>query len=145
MDELRNTYPWYAPAKFLRGEYQDEAEMDPSLIQNIFLHLAMGEKRIIKEISAVLVPASKERAAVVFVDNAERIIYGQLYFSGPGKEERISSFVRDTMTSIDEEYKKEAATALKQKRGFPQADAALRKIKEVIGLKVNEYEREADR
>ena len=145
MDELRNTYPRYAPAKFLRGEYQYEAEMDPSLIQNIFLHLAMGEKRIIKEISAVLVPASKERAAVVFVDNAERIIYGQLYFSGPGKEERISSFVRDTMTSIDEEYKKEAATALKQKRGFPQADAALRKIKEVIGLKVNEYEREADR
>jgi spermidine synthase len=145
MDELRNSYPWYAPGKFLRGEQQSEAESEPSLIQNTFLHLAMGGKRIVKEISAVLVPVSKERAAVVIVDNAERVIYGQLYFSGPGKESRISSFARDTMTAIGDEYKKEAEAAVKQKRNFPEAAATLRKIKEVVLLKVKEYEKEADK
>jgi len=145
MNELRNGYPWYAPAKFLRGEYQSEAETNPSLIQSTFLHLTMGGKRIVKEISAVLVPVSKERAAVVFVDNAERVIYGQLYFSGPGKEARISGFVRDTMTAIADEYKKEAEIAVKQKRNFPEAGATLSKVKEVVFLKVKEYEKEADK
>jgi spermidine synthase len=145
MDELRNSYPWYAPAKFLRGEYRSEAETEPSLIQNTFLHLASGGKKIIKEISVVLAPASKERAAVVFVDNQEKIIYAQLYFSGPGKEERISRFVSDAMTAIGEEYKKEAAAAVKEKRNFPEAGATLRKIKEVVLLKVKEYEKEAEK
>jgi spermidine synthase len=145
MGELRNAYPWYAPAKFLRGEQQSEAETEPSLIRNTFLHLALGKKRIVKEISAVLVPVSPERAAIVFVDNAERVIYGQLYFSGPGKEEPMSRFVRDTMTAIDDAYKKEAEISMKQKRDFPQADVTLRKIKDVVLLKVKEYAKEADR
>jgi hypothetical protein len=49
------------------------------------------------------------------------------------------------VVSVGDEYKKEAAIALKQKQDFPQADAALRKIKEVILVKVKEYEKDADK
>jgi spermidine synthase len=139
MDQLENNYSSYAPGRFLINEYQSEAASTPRLLQKeVFNFLAEGGKTVVKEISAVLAPVNKERAAVMFVDNDARIVYGQLYVSGPGKEAFIDRFVQDTMMAIRTAYQEEAFSALRGKRRFPEADATLRKIKEIIQFKVQE-------
>lgn len=141
MTELDRKYMGFAPARFLRSEYQSIAETAPRLLQKTVLRLLAGDgKGIVKEISAVLAPVSSERSAVVFVDNDDRIIYGQLYVSGPGKEQFITLFVDDVLASVNAAYEKEAAVASKGRGGFPDADATLRAVREVILNKVKERE-----
>jgi hypothetical protein len=72
---------------------------------------------------------------------------GQVNAAAPAKVRLIPCGLRRANRILSSllNIKREAAAAMKQKRGFPQADAALPKIKEVISLKVKEYEREADK
>ena len=144
MDELERRYPRYAPARFLETEYRSAAEKTPTLIQKVTLHLLAGEKLVVKEISAVEAPVGPERSAVVFVDNDARVIYGQLYVSGPRKAEFIARFVRDVMGSIEKVYGEAALVAQSGKGQFPDADATLHAIREIISSKVKENEKKAD-
>jgi spermidine synthase len=134
---LDNKYPWFAPGRFLKQEYEDELSKVPTLLQNVSLIL-LNEKgapiRLV--ISAVIVRVSKVRAAAVFVDNAARVIYGQRYFSGNNLDKTISGFVSGVMAAIRTVYERETQIAVSRGRRFPAADPTKKKIKGVIIEKI---------
>jgi spermidine synthase len=139
MEELDRKYPRFAPVQFLKGETMATLEGEPKLLQKTALIL-LSEKgaKIRVEISAVLVPVSKERASVVFVDNDARVIYGELYFSGHNKDQSINQFTDDVMAGIRASYHHDAMNALRQGGQLPNASGTLRKVKEVITAKIEE-------
>ena len=100
---------------------------------------------LIKEISAVVAGVSRERSAVVIVDNDEKVIYGQLYVSGPRKDEFIKQFAAAVIAEIDATYQQAAATAMRNQRTFPDADGTLNAVREIIFRKIRENEKKADR
>ena len=139
MEELDKRFPGYAPARFLKNEYQTALSMNPTLLQKTaFVLVNEGGTKIVTEISAVLVPISKERASVMFVDNRARAIYGQLYVSRMNKEQDIKEFVNDVIASIRAAYYQESVNVPVQGSGFPLAQPTLAKIKGVIASKVLE-------
>jgi len=137
MEELDKRFPGYAPARFLKNEYQTALSMTPTLLQKTaFVMMNEAGAKMVTEISAVLVPISKERASVMFVDNRARVIYGQLYVSGMNKEQDIKEFVNDVIASIRAAYYQESINVAVQGTGFPLARPTLAKIKGVIASKV---------
>jgi spermidine synthase len=139
MGKLDRQYPQFAPARFLKNETLAAIGREPKLLQRVGLILLNETGATIRvEISAVLVPVSEERASVVFVDNNARVVYGELYFSGPKKEEAIRQLVNEVMVGIHTAYHYEALNALQQGNRFPLAALTLRKIRELIAAKVKE-------
>jgi spermidine synthase len=134
---LDNKYPWFAPGRFLKQQYEAELSKVPSLLQNISLIL-LNEKgapiRLV--ISAVIVRVSKVRAAAVFVDNAARDIYGQRYFSGSDLDKTIAGYVSGVMAAIRSVYERETQIAVSRGRKFPAADPTKKKIRGVILEKI---------
>ncbi len=134
---LDNKYPWFAPGRFLKQQYEAELSKVPSLLQNISLIL-LNEKgapiRLV--ISAVIVRVSKVRAAAVFVDNAARDIYGQRYFSGSDLDKTIAGYVSGVMAAIRSIYERETQIAVSRGRKFPAADPTKKKIRGVILEKI---------
>ena len=64
---LARQYPWYAPGRFLGTEYEAAAALAPRPLQAAaFQMVSDSGTRIVVEISAVLVPVSRTRAAVMF-------------------------------------------------------------------------------
>jgi len=137
MRELDQKYPWYAPGRFLKTEYQTALAMEPRLLQQSAFRLAneKGEP-VVVEISAVLVPVSKTRASIMFVDNRVRIVYGQLYVNEYGQGDFVNRFVDDVLAAMRAAYQKEAENSLRQGRALPAASETLQKMKDVIGSKV---------
>ena len=88
------------------------------------------------EISAVVVRVGEERAAVIFVDNAAKIIYGQIYISGPDLDRSINKFSHDVMTSIQAIYSREVQIALGGGKASPSLEPTMRRIKHIIEEKV---------
>ncbi len=137
MEELDKKFPGYAPARFLRDEVQRALSLEPRLLQKTaFLLLDERGLTSVTEISAVLVPISKERASIMFVDNKARVIYGQLYVSDYDKNQFVGHFVNDVMTHIRAVYQKEVETGLGLERPLPFAKPVLRKIRETIAAEV---------
>ena len=97
---------------------------------------AMGNKKAI-EISAVIARVSQERAAVMFVDNAARKIFGQRYFSGINLDERMGEFAKEVFSHIEKRYRAETQMALKDGKHFAEANLSMAKIKESIREKCN--------
>jgi spermidine synthase len=133
MEELDKAFPGYAPARFLKNEYQTVLSMSPTLLEKTAFILANESgAKIVTEISAVLVPVSKERASIMFVDNKARVIYGQLYVSDYDKNEFVTRFVNEVMIHVRTVYQKEVENALRQGGTLPLAEPTLHKIKEMI-------------
>ena len=133
MEEVDKKFPGYAPARFLKNEYQTVLSMSPTLLEKTaFILVNESGVKIVKEISAVLVPVSKERASIMFVDNRARVIYGQLYVIDYDKNEFVASFVNEVMIRVRAVYQKEVENALRQGRTLPLAEPTLRHIKEMI-------------
>lgn len=137
LEELDRKYPWYAPGKFLKSEYQTTLAMEPRLLQQSDFKL-MNEKEeiVVVEISALLVPVSKTRASIMFVDNRARVVYGQLYVDGYSQSELVTRFVDDVMATTRAAYQKEVEISLGQRRDLPAEGETLQKIRDVIGSKV---------
>jgi spermidine synthase len=135
MGELERSYPGYAPADFLKGEVRDQAAETPTLIrsENFFL-LDDAGRRVTVEISAVKVRIGEERAAVVFVDNRNRKIFGQKYIDAKKNalEDSVSRYAEDVLANLKVSYRREADLAERTGRSFPPADATLRKFQEII-------------
>ena len=72
----------------------------------------------------------------MFVDNQARVVYGQLYVSDYDKDEFTSRFVTDVLMSIHATYQKEVESAMRQKGMFPLAAPTLKKIREIIRLRI---------
>jgi spermidine synthase len=140
LKELDKKFPEYAPGKFLRGEYQTLLTMNPRLLQKLPLILVNQKgRRVILEISAVLVPVSKQRGSIMFVDNQARVVYGQLYVWNYDKNEFVNRFVSEVLMGIQTTYQKEVESAMRQKGMFPLVEPTLRKIKDIITLIAKRY------
>jgi len=137
IEELDKRFPGYAPARFLKNEYQTALSMNPTLLQRTaFVLVNEGGIRIVRELSAVLVPISKERASIMFVDNEARIVYGQMFVSNYDKKESVNRSVNGVMMHIRAVYQKEVEETLRKGGTLPLAEPTLRKIKEIITLEV---------
>ena len=88
------------------------------------------------EIAAVLVPVSRTRAAVMFVDNRARIVYGQRYVDDYESTEAVSRLVADVMATIRAVYQREAEISLAGRKAPPPAVKTLRKVQAAIASKV---------
>jgi len=86
------------------------------------------------EISAVKVRIGEDRAAVVFVDNRTRKIFGQKYIDAEKNalEDSVSRYAEVVLANLKVCYRMEATLAERKGRSFPPADATLRKIQEII-------------
>jgi spermidine synthase len=139
--EMDRKYPDYAPLRFLKGEVRDLAAMAPTLIRTEnFMLLNEAGNRVAVEISAVKVRIGEERAAVVFVDNRIRTIYGQKYVDARKEEleERVQRYADDVMSNLKSAYQKEVVNAAREGRAYPLAGTTLQKIKIIIGSMTRE-------
>jgi len=135
MGELERIHPGYAPLNFLKGEVRDEAAATPTLIRSEnFSMLDDAGRRVTVEISAVKVRIGEERAAVVFVDNRNRKIFGQKYIDAKKNalEASVSRYAEEVLADLKVCYQREATLAERKGRSLPPADTTLRKIQEII-------------
>jgi spermidine synthase len=134
---LNMEYPWYAPGKFLWNEYQAALALEPRLIQQATLMLLNEDGGTTAvDMSAVLVPVSKTRASIMFVDGRARVVYGQLYVDDYERTGFAARFAADVMAAIQAAYDGEFAAARGRKQRLPAAAQTLKRIKAVIGSKV---------
>lgn len=140
MSKLEIGYPEYAPLRFLKGEVEEMVSMNPTLIRAerfVFLD-EKGGKEVV-EISAVKAGVGKERAAVIFVENRARVIYGQRYIDAPAVklERQVRDVADNVMNDIAVTYRKEVSIAGSSGKAYPLADPTLRKMKEIISSAVS--------
>ena len=137
--ELDKKYPEFAPGRFLKEKHLDELSHIPKLYRQIpFTLLGPDGAKIVVAISIVTVRISDERAAVMFVDNDEKVIYGQRYFDAPGLDEKIHRFTDGVMSDIEAAYRQEARTALAKGKAFPARKPTLQLIDQIIDKRVQE-------
>ncbi len=133
--ELERYHPDNAPVRFLKGEVRDLAAMTPTLIRSeYFLMLDESGHRVEIEISAVKVRIGENRAAVVFVDNRTRTIYGQKYIDAE-KEElevRVSRYADDVLSGLKTAYQKEGILARRAGKVFPPSGKILPILRDII-------------
>jgi spermidine synthase len=131
MGQLKDRYTQFGPARFLWGSYLDTIRGTPTLLRQASFDLREESSvRSTLIISAVLVPVSKERVSVMFVDNAARVIYGELYVDGTDRDEDIHRIVNEVMTGIQAAYQQ----AAKAVRGgvLPAAEPTKHLLKETV-------------
>ncbi len=139
--ELERRYPGYAPGRFLKAEYQVALALAPRPLQSETLTLAddRGEQ-VVVEISAVLVPVSKTRASVMFVNNRARFVYGQRYVDDYDTSDVVGRLVSDVMGTVRLVYRQEAEISLARRQAAPPAADTLRKIHAAIDSKIRSAE-----
>ena len=139
MQELDLEHSRFAPFRFLKNEYETVLRREPRLLQTVAFTLSDERGgRVQVNISAVLIPVSEERASVVFVDNDAKIWYGELYISGTDRSRWIDQFVTDVMNQLRNAYHQEAVDRMKREGSLPPAGPTLRRIKDIISLKIEE-------
>jgi len=133
--ELEKSYPEYAPVRFLKGEVRDMEAAIPALIRSEkFFLLADGGNRVEVEISAVKVRIGPERAAVIFVENRTRTIFGQRYIDAENSalENSVSRYAEDVLGTLKVAYQGEAVLASKNGQVFPPAGKTVGIMKGII-------------
>lgn len=139
MSVLDRKYPGFAPGRYLKNEYRKELAMAPRLIQNTrFVFLNEMQQETVVEISAVNAPVSGTRTKVAFVNNDERIIYGQSFLEGPDLDENVRLHAGDVITEIRELYQKARESALLSGKKFPPEKPTLKKMTELISQKTSD-------
>lgn len=131
MAELDRQYPAFSPGRFIRQEYEEEVMKIPTLLDRLPLTLAnnAGEK-VVVEISAVIARVSEERAALIFVDNAARIIFGQRYFSGIDADQNMHGFAREVLAAIRAVYLEQAGPS--REESFPALATTMQRVRALI-------------
>jgi spermidine synthase len=142
MKELDRRYPAYAPAAFLKGEVQELVAMNPTLIraERFVLLDEKGEKGVV-EISAVKAGVGKERAAVIFVDNRTRTIYGQLYIDAPSEilEGKIGRFSDEVMSDLVTASRMQLHDGASDGKNYPHKPVLLETFRKIISSKIRTY------
>jgi spermidine synthase len=134
--ELESKYPSFSPGRFIRMEYDEGLSQKPALLDMIsFTFLNEKEETVVIRVSAVLLRVSQVRAKVAFVDNDAREIFGQLYFSGQGLDERMGRFTRDVFSQVQDAYGEEVQMANEKGKAFPPLASTMLKIKDIIRTK----------
>jgi spermidine synthase len=105
---LERVFPSYAPGRFLRSEHQALLALEPRALHAERLTFVNEHGApVIVEITAVLVPVSETRAAVMFVDNRARVVYGQRYVDDYRTSDAVSRLVADVTDTIRAQYGRE--------------------------------------
>ena len=134
--ELDQRYPWYAPGRFLRAEHQAALALTPRPLESVRLTLTNDAGApVTVDITAVLVPVSKSRAAVMFVDNRARTVYGQRYVDGYAEGAAVSGLVADVMAAVLAAYEQEVEISRARSGAPPPAARTLGEIRAAIGAK----------
>lgn len=132
--ELDRSHGAYAPLRFLKGEVEDLVAMNPKLLRAQSFVLLGGDGRTVGvEISAVMVPVGRERAAVIFVDNFEKRVFGQIYVDARAGE--LEGKLRDladmVLSEVDRAYRRKAQPDPRG-WGYPAYDDFLRELRGII-------------
>ena len=139
MKELNERYPRFASARFLWEQYLDNVRGNPSLLRQASFDLReTGGNTTTLVISAVLVPVSKERVSVMFVDNTAKVIYGERYVDGANRDADIRRFVERVMTNLHAAYQETAASARRAGGVVPAAGPMKDRIKEILDQAMHE-------
>ncbi len=134
-------YPAYAPGRALWNEYEAALVLEPRLFEQAsFSLMDAGGAPMVVEISAVLVPVSKTRASIMFVDNSSRTVYGQTYADDYDQDGRAQRFASDVMAAMRAAYERDATTARARQKSLPAAIETLRSIKAVVDSKVRDVQ-----
>lgn len=134
-------FPTYAPGRALWTEYEAALVLEPRLFEQAsFSLMGEGGKPRVLEISAVLVPVSKTRASIMFVDNNSRTVYGQVYVDDYDRDGRAQRFAGDVMAAMRADYDRNATTARTRQKSLPPAPETLRSIRAVVDSKVRDVQ-----
>jgi spermidine synthase len=137
LHRLALEYPAYAPGAFLGSEYARGIALEPRLLQQSSFALLNADGKVSQhDVSAVLVPVSPTRAAVMFVDNGSHFIYGQLYLDGYASDGVADRFANDVLRAVGAAYDGELRAARSRRQAAPPALPTLTRFKTVIGSKV---------
>jgi spermidine synthase len=137
--ELAKLYPDYAPGRFLMQEYRYWQLVKPFLLRSIpFTVLNERGQKVVTYVSAVVVRVSDKRAALMFVDNAAKKIYGQMYFSAPNIDVRMVNFERDIEALLTSAYREEMDRAHSRGEPFPSAVLVDQRIQDIIASNTDE-------
>jgi spermidine synthase len=130
-------HPVYAPGRALWTEHEAAMALEPRLLEQASFRFVndIGHP-VVVQISAVLVPVSKTRASIMFVNNHAHAVYGQAYMDDYDREERAVKFSGDVMSAIRAAYDRIAMATSDSKSGLPPADPTLKSIRGVITTKV---------
>jgi hypothetical protein len=105
--QLEETFPQYAPFRFLEREDQSRLAETPRPIasEDFPVATASGGHRVL-QVAAVTMRIGDSRAVVMFVDNDKREIYGQRYFDGDAAEldRRVERFAAETLRDLRTAY-----------------------------------------
>jgi len=104
---LSESFPRYAPFRFLEREYQTGLAETPKRIAyaDFPVRTPSGGQRVL-QVSAVTMRMGDARAVVMFVDNDRREIYGQRYFDGSALEldREVERFTEETLNALRTAY-----------------------------------------
>jgi len=136
---LESGSPEYAPYRFLRREEQKGAERQPRLAEAVrFAVIRAGGRPAVIEISAVGMRVGDTRAAVVFVDNERREIYGQRYFDGKPEDldREVPAFAAEVIRQLRSSYDELQREARRSGEPVPQEGVAAKRLRERVATAV---------
>jgi spermidine synthase len=134
---LNLQYPWFAPARFLWTEYQAAMALEPRPLQHSSMTVMTEDgTTTVVDMVAVLVPVSRTRASIMFVDSRAKVVYGQLYVDDYDRSGFPDRFAVEVMGAIHAAYESEVAAARVKQQALPPAAQTLRRIRAVVGSKV---------
>jgi spermidine synthase len=137
---LEAAFPAYAPFRFLRREIQGAEAGTPRLADAVRFQVGTPGGPRVLQVSAVTMRIGETRAAVVFVDNDRRDIYGQRYFDGRADEldAAVRKFASDALGALRETYQQVAAESRGRGEPLPAEVLTVRRLKERVASEVAE-------
>ncbi len=136
---LESRFPRYAPFRFLRREESRLRAWEPRLADAVGFPVitSSGSPRLL-QVSAVTMRVGDTRAAVVFVDNDRREIYGQRYFDGsPGDlEGTVARYAAEVLQALRSTYAGVADDARRRGAPAPAEAVAVERLKERVAVEV---------
>jgi len=136
---LESESPGYAPYRFLRREERTNAARQPRLSEAArFAVIAANGKPAVIEVSAVGMRVGDSRAAVVFVDNERREIYGQRYFDGKPEDldRQVPAFAAQVILELRSAYAELQDEARHSGAPAPGEAIVARKLREKVATAV---------
>jgi spermidine synthase len=137
---LEGRFPAYAPFRFLRKEIEGARAGTPRLADAVRFQVGTPGGPRVLQVSAVTMRIGDTRAAVVFVDNDRRDIYGQRYFDGRADEldAVIRKFASEALGSLREAYEQVAAESRRRGEPLPAEALTVQRLKERVASTVAE-------
>ena len=133
VNELDTKYQAFAPGQMLTRLTRDKAANIPSLIRDISFFVRSGQgERIALVVSAVRVRISDDRAALMFVDNSTKNIYGQRYFTGDDLEDKMMQFLNAVERDLQAAYREATEQGRAQGRDYPAASRMQKRIQKTV-------------